>query len=175
MKIQRLLILALILTAGSKSHSCGTSYPLPSGSTEPASVAFSPDGSYLATCNEGSNDITLFALSGGIPSGGISHALPAGSRLPYSISFSPNGSYLATANQNSNDVTLFNTACTLPITPSPSFTQPPRALQRKLLLQHHRPQLQALRHIQSIAVAIPDVLLAFPLRTPLFLQVLSAE
>jgi hypothetical protein len=63
----------------------GVSYALPAGSTTDQSVAFSPNGSYLAT------------------------AEPFGSTGSNSVTFSPNGSYLATAN-NSNDVTIFSVA-----------------------------------------------------------------
>jgi DNA-binding beta-propeller fold protein YncE len=91
------------------------SYPLPSGSTSPASVAFSPNGSYLATANDVLNyaNVTIFSVgAGGVLSGATSYPLPSGSTGPISVAFSPNGSYLATANINSNNVTMLNFSAT---------------------------------------------------------------
>ena len=49
----------------------GTSYALPSGSSAPESVAFSPNGSYLTSANAGSSDVTIYQVgTGGVLSGG---------------------------------------------------------------------------------------------------------
>ena len=78
----------------------GTSYPLPSGSTNPWSVTFSPDGKYLAVADEGSG-ITIFTVgAGGALSKGASYDLPYGSSTPFGVAFSPNGKYLASVNED---------------------------------------------------------------------------
>lgn len=85
----------------------GTSYALPSGCTSPLGAAFSPNGSYLAITDNGSNGVTIFSLgTGGVLTGGTSYSLPSGSINPVSVEFSPDGAYIAIAN-NSNDVTLY--------------------------------------------------------------------
>ena len=70
------LLLSAILTILTSIHtnavtlSEASSYALPSGSGEPYSVAFSPDGSYLATANEDSTNVTIFQVgAGGVLSG----------------------------------------------------------------------------------------------------------
>ena len=56
------------------------------------SVAFSPNGAYLATANYGSNDVTVFSVTGGILSGGISsYRCLLDLQHPFSVAFSPNG------------------------------------------------------------------------------------
>jgi 6-phosphogluconolactonase (cycloisomerase 2 family) len=110
-KIYGLLsVMLVILIPELRSQNCGTSYALPSGSTHPQSVAFSPNSSYLATANLNSNTITMFSvMAGGTLSGGTSYTLPSGSSSPVWVAFSSNGSYLATANTDSvGDVTIFN-------------------------------------------------------------------
>ncbi len=73
----------------------------------PLSIAFSPNGAYLATANSESNDVTIFNVgANGNLSGGTSYSV--GSGQPQSIAFSPDGKYLATANLGSNDVTVFS-------------------------------------------------------------------
>ena len=42
----------------------GTSFPLPAPGDGPLSVAFSPDGTLLATANEDSDDVSLFVVDG---------------------------------------------------------------------------------------------------------------
>ena len=88
----------------------GISYTLPSGSTKPYSVAFSPNGSYLAVADSGgvTSNVTIFNVGvGGILSGGTSYLL-ALSSFPVSVAFSSDGSYLAIANDGSNKVTVFS-------------------------------------------------------------------
>ena len=86
------------------------SYLLPNGSSNPAAVAFTSDGTYLATANAGSNDVTLFNVVGGVLTDGISEPLPAGSKQPQSLAFLPSLNddlFLATSNSGSNDITIF--------------------------------------------------------------------
>jgi WD40 repeat protein len=103
----------VIFSVGEGILTQGGEYYVPNGTDVPctsvniSSVAFSPNGLYLATANSGSNNVTLFSVSAGVLSNGKSYALPTGSTSPQSIAFSPDGSYLATANCESNDVTIF--------------------------------------------------------------------
>ena len=66
------LLLSVILTILTSMHantvtlSGATSYGLPSGSSTPYSVAFSPNGSYLAVANDGSASVTIFQVGAGI-------------------------------------------------------------------------------------------------------------
>lgn len=77
----------------------GTAYSLPHGSfLGPQSVAFSPDGSYLATGNF--NDVAVFTVSSeGVLSGGTSFKPPfkdlIDDPLGLQVAFSPDGSYFA--------------------------------------------------------------------------------
>lgn len=102
------VLISLLTCIGARLHGapCQASYSLPSGATKPHGAVFSPDGTFLATANNGDNNVTLFNVSQGVLSGGTNYALPGSSSLPYSVAFSPNGAYLATSNA-SNDVTLF--------------------------------------------------------------------
>jgi 6-phosphogluconolactonase (cycloisomerase 2 family) len=87
------------------------SYSLPSRSDNPRSIAFSPDGSYLAVVNEGSPraNVVIFNVGAeGTLSGATSYQLPTSSVQPQSIAFSSDGLYLATANGPSNDMTIFS-------------------------------------------------------------------
>ena len=86
------------------------SYPLPLNSSNPSSIAFSFNTTYIATANSNSNDVTLFKIVADQLTGAQSYALPANSTNPASVAFSPNEAYLAVANRNSNDVTIFNVA-----------------------------------------------------------------
>ena len=110
------LLLTIICTISSATRTCpslsGINYELPSVSTFPDSIAFSPNGLYLATANVyslGSTvDVTLFSVgTGGTLSGAYSYPLASGATGFTQISFSPNSSYLAVANQGLNTVTLF--------------------------------------------------------------------
>jgi WD40 repeat protein len=108
----------------------GISYDLPPGSNYPMCVAFSPNGSFLASANtypnpnnNGSliNDVTLFKVSGGTLTNGISYPSPSTQgpgywAFPESIAFSPDGSLLASAttitnavdNSTTGNVAVFN-------------------------------------------------------------------
>jgi DNA-binding beta-propeller fold protein YncE len=103
----------------------GTSYgSTPIGSAQPYSVAFSPDGLYLATANTGSNSVTITSIGANGPSGAISYALSPGSTYPASVAFSPSGEYLATANFSSSDITLFKVTKGGILTGGISYTLP---------------------------------------------------
>ena len=67
------------------------------------SVAFSPDGSLLATANTGGN-VSVFSVgAGGALTPVAGSPFPTGNRIagsePFSVAFSPDGSLLATANE----------------------------------------------------------------------------
>ena len=55
-----------------------TSYALPNGSADPVSIAFSPNGLYLATANTYSNNVSIFDVE----TGGV---LTQGSPMPYQV------------------------------------------------------------------------------------------
>ncbi len=75
----------------------------------PVAVAFSPDGSYLATANIGSNDVALFNITNGMLSATSIQALPTTSTKPRSLVFisSSGNLFIATVNSDSNDITIF--------------------------------------------------------------------
>ncbi len=109
----------------------GNTVSQPLGSS-PASIAFSPNGTYLATADFGSNQVTVFTLeAGGILSAGTSYSLPSGSINPYALAFSPSGEYLVTANggvsvasTGSNDVTMFAVAADGTLSDGTSYPLP---------------------------------------------------
>ncbi len=83
--------------------------------SHPASVAFSPAGTTLATANSGNNTASVYAVD---PS---THVLTQVAGSPFStgkgpdaIAFSPNGQMFATANTPSNTVSLYATHRPLP-------------------------------------------------------------
>ena len=81
--------------------------PFPTGSGA-VSVAFSPDGSMLATANQGDNTVSVFSVgTGGALTEVTGSPFPTGS-APASVAFSPDGSLLATANQGDNTVSVFS-------------------------------------------------------------------
>jgi len=84
-----------------------TSYELPSNSGQPFSVAFSPDGTLVATADNVFNSVTLFRVTNGLVGNPTSYQLPGTSKQPQAISFSPNGSLVATANFGTDDVSIF--------------------------------------------------------------------
>ena len=116
----KIAVFLSVLLSGSSLINAGcsmneVSYALPADSTNPNSVAFSPNGLYCATANTGSNNVTIYQVGeGGNLSGGTSYALPSGSTNPYSVAFSPNGSYLAVArnpsSNNAADIVIFQVA-----------------------------------------------------------------
>lgn len=104
-------LLALLVAWNWQINACcltsGTRYLLPSGSAQPIAVAFSPNGSLLATANSSSNNVTLFTVTNGVLNSGTPYALPAGSVQPGQIAFSPDGSLLAVLNKSSGNIVLF--------------------------------------------------------------------
>lgn len=83
-----------MFTADNGVLSNGTSYALPINSSLPESVAFSPDGKYVATTNSNSNDVSIITLNNSTSS----YPLPADAMRPQSGKFSPDGKYFVTAN-----------------------------------------------------------------------------
>ena len=86
------------------------SYRLPSNSTQPVALTFTPDNSHLVTANAQSSDVTLFKLTNGILSNGMSKPLPKISSVPSSVvSFvdTHENTVIVVANSGSDDITLF--------------------------------------------------------------------
>ena len=70
----------------------GTSYALPAGSKDPSAIAFSPDGSYLASANQGgSGDITVFRVGARkeLLSSGTSYPSHLSQAYETALAFSP--------------------------------------------------------------------------------------
>lgn len=108
MKLCNLAVLGLLLI-NLKSNPCGKVYHVPSNYLNPACVAFSPDGSLLATTSsdtKGHGAVIVFSVTDGALSDADSYELPSGA-VPYKVTYSPNGSLLATLNLKSNSVTMF--------------------------------------------------------------------
>ena len=77
----------------------------------PLRVAFSPDGSLIATVNYSSQSVSLFSVA---PDGTLTPrgSMPTGEG-PRSLSFSPDGSLLATADELGRDVSVFGVSGTV--------------------------------------------------------------
>ena len=75
----------------------------------PQSLAYSPDGLFLAVANEGDDTISIFAVNllTGVLSEIGGSPFSAGDK-PSSVAYSPNGLFLANANENSGDVSVFS-------------------------------------------------------------------
>jgi 6-phosphogluconolactonase (cycloisomerase 2 family) len=73
----------------------------------PSALAFSPDGSLLATANLADGTVSVFSMAstGSLTEVGGS-PFPTGNE-PYAIAFSPSGAYLATANFYDGTVSVF--------------------------------------------------------------------
>jgi len=82
-----------------------TSTSVPGGVTSCSSVAFSPNGQYIASSNLNPSSVTLFPFNNGVVGAGTLYPLPSGSISPHSIAFSSDGNYIVTANDA--DVTIF--------------------------------------------------------------------
>ncbi len=81
--------------------------PFTAGS-EPRSVAYSPDGLFLAVANEISGDISVFAVNQITGALTVVPGSPfAAGNGPRSVAYSPDGLFLAVANQDSNNVSVF--------------------------------------------------------------------
>lgn len=94
--------------SGDTDSDCSAVYPLPTDSSHPVSLAFSPEGNYLAVADNYSDQVTLFHVKNGALRRGASYALPAGSDHPTSVAFSKNHVAVAHAFKvYDNRVTLF--------------------------------------------------------------------
>ena len=79
-------------------------------STSPHSVAFSPDGTRLATANLSGSDVSVFAVAAGgalTPVSGSPFSTGLSSN-PASVAFSPDGSLLAAADGGNDTVSVFS-------------------------------------------------------------------
>ena len=85
---------ALTQVAGSPFTIDATIGPLPN----PTSVAFSPNGTLLATADPGSSSLRLLAVGAGGALTGFAEGQVGAGDVPQSVVFSPNGRLVATAN-----------------------------------------------------------------------------
>jgi 6-phosphogluconolactonase (cycloisomerase 2 family) len=95
---------------------------------EPDAVAFSPDGSWLATSNAYSGNISIFSVqesSGQLAP--VMQSQPSNASTgsdPYGVAFSPDGTLVAVANLGSNSVSIFSfddeSGQLTPVTQSPT-------------------------------------------------------
>jgi hypothetical protein len=100
-------------TSGSSGADSGqltavTQTVTPSTGSEPASVAFSPDGTLLATANFGTSTVSVFQVAASGQLTAVTQTVtPSTGSEPYSLAFSPDGTLLATANLNASTVSMF--------------------------------------------------------------------
>ena len=83
-----------------------TGSPFPNGGG--FSVAFSPDGSLLATANEADSTVSVFSVGAGGALTPVAGSPFTTGSFPESVAFSPGGGLLATANYKSNNVSVFS-------------------------------------------------------------------
>jgi len=99
-------------------------FPTKAPGSIPYSVAFSPNGQFLATANNADasagGSVSLFAVQSGTLNL-VAAAVPTGALTPTSVAFSPDSSLLATANYGSNSVSVFNVKPTGPTLLGPPF------------------------------------------------------
>ncbi|HWF49163.1 MAG TPA: beta-propeller fold lactonase family protein [Solirubrobacteraceae bacterium] len=81
--------------------------PFASG-RNPASVAFSPDGTLLAVANVSDTNVSVFSVGGGGTLTPISGSPFATGSAPNSVAFSPDGTLLAVANDGANSISVFS-------------------------------------------------------------------
>lgn len=79
-----------------------------SPSSDPTSITFSPNGSLLATGNEGSGTVSVFTLAASGAPTRVSETTSGD--LTQMVSFSPDGDLLAAANAESGTVSIFTVA-----------------------------------------------------------------
>jgi WD40 repeat protein len=82
-------------------------YEFPAGQA-PVSVAFSPNGTLLATANSGDDTVSVFSVSVGGQLTQITGSPFATGSDPVSVAFSPDGTRLATANRTDATVSVFS-------------------------------------------------------------------
>jgi 6-phosphogluconolactonase (cycloisomerase 2 family) len=96
------------LTAGSATNSLREAASLATGQ-HPASLALSPDGKFLLSANQDSNDVSVFALS---PASGtlrtVAGASAAAGTLPSALAFDPSGHFALVTNRGSDDISTFS-------------------------------------------------------------------
>ncbi len=76
-------------------------------SAAPVSVAFSPNGNYLAVANLSASTLQVFSFAAGTPT--LVGSANTGTN-PESVAFSPNGNYLAVANLSASTLQVFSFA-----------------------------------------------------------------
>jgi len=85
----------------------GANFALPD-IQRPANLAISPDGSVVATANEGTPAcVTTFLFNDGTLSGGTNYAPAASSFSPTTVTFSPDGGYLSVTGSFQNSVLMY--------------------------------------------------------------------
>ncbi len=94
----------------------------------PQSVAFSPDGRFLAVAGSTPDAVAMFSVSAGGVVAPVGLASSTGGSSPASVAFSPDGKLLAVANRGSNSVSMFFVATdgrlTLVSSPVPTGSLP---------------------------------------------------
>lgn len=75
---------------------------------QPESMAFSPDGDYLAVAHHGTPYISVYAVSNGVIGAKVANpaVLPAGPGN--AVAWSPDGSFLAVAHDNAPNISVYN-------------------------------------------------------------------
>ena len=97
----------------------GTTYTLPSPSTDSVQAVFSPNENFIATANGFSNDISIITSSNS-----TSYPLPSHSEGPAALAFLPGGEYIVTANALSSDITFFKVNSNSTLEEGVSYTLP---------------------------------------------------
>jgi len=80
-----------------------------SAGTGPRSVAYKPDGLFLAVANRNSSNVSIFAVNQtiGVLTEITGSPFSAGTG-PRGVAYSPNGIFLAVANRNADNVSVFS-------------------------------------------------------------------
>ncbi|MET7985733.1 lactonase family protein [Streptomyces sp. NPDC005281] len=78
-----------------------------SGTSYPAEILVTPNGSYAYLANRGHNSLTRYAIEADGARLRLLDTVPAGGDFPRHIAFSPDGRLLFAANQRSSTVTVF--------------------------------------------------------------------
>ena len=94
-----------------------TGSPFATG-TDPASLAFSPNGALVATADTGGNNVAVFGVSSVGALGPVPFSLFPTGVAPSSVAFSPNSGLVAVANRGSNAVQMYSVASNGSLTPA---------------------------------------------------------
>ncbi|GHB66198.1 hypothetical protein GCM10010377_66370 [Streptomyces viridiviolaceus] len=78
------------------------------GTSHPAQILVTADGSYAYLANRGHNSLTRYAVEAGGAGLRLLDTVPVGGDFPRHIAFSPDGGLLFTANQRSGTVSVFH-------------------------------------------------------------------